>query len=407
MIEFHRFFPSLNNPLEDQNPNHLQFDRIVWVHSIDDFPEPLLGVITLEQDTSYKLMQSIDLDGNRLFCSGKVGISGESSELCTLSSTLTAGQSMIEVEDSLQLERISLQTSTGAYCVEQTGTGKTNAVSDWFGTNFKGGIAGKITDLDNFIALSCTVLNSDGFEFYGDFNTVAFEICLIQVDNSGEAALWFDTDCRINRRFRYFHGPIISGSGASSFVAVEANFPNPESAIFSWINFSGAGTYLDGISYLSDKLRIRDCRGVPNTARIGQLYWTGNAAETTISVAGTYVKLNATTTLNALSQRFSHSNNRLTYTSAFQTNFVATAIVTMVSGNSQVLKLSIYKNGNYIAGSEQSTTTPAGGTARSENITATALIAMSQNDYIEIFITNATAAQNITGVDGSLLIQEV
>lgn len=407
---FHRIYPIIGSPLEDITVDvdvaDLDFGDMVYVRTKADFPAPVAGVITLQEGRTYQVTGVVDLGGDRIYSPNKAGIVGYSPETCKVVSALPAGQSLITAEDTFQLRNIALETSAGAFCISQDGTGKTNAVADWVGVNFVGGIAGELTNLDNFIALLCAVLPPcDGFRFYGTFNAVALELTIITLTTAGYKGVFIDPSATINRRFRYFNGPIVAAPSTTGLDIQPASIVNSEGMILSYVNFSGGGTYLSGIDYLSEKARFRDCRGIRNSSRVGQFYWNDAVLATTIPSAGTYVKINAVTTLNGLTQRFTHTNNRLTYTSDFSTDFVLSGTISVSSGNNQIISIAMYKNGVYVAGSEQKATTT--GTGRADNISIQGFVTLQKNDYIEFFITNNSGTASVVASDGNLLIREV
>ena len=121
---------------------------------------------------------------------------------------------------------------------------------------------------------------------------------------------------------------------------------------------------------------------------------TGNSTATTISVASTPVKVAGITTANAINQKFSHIDNRLTFTGALANTFEVNAIATFITSNNRDIKLSIAKNGTVIADSSVPVTSDNAGKAHA--VPMQTILEMQTNDYIEIFVQNDTDTDNIT-----------
>ena len=121
---------------------------------------------------------------------------------------------------------------------------------------------------------------------------------------------------------------------------------------------------------------------------------TNNATVTTISVTNTPVKALGTTTANTINQKFTHTDNRLTYVGALIRDFQVTATVSLSSGNNNVIGVYVAKNGVVISSSEMYSTTSSGGKA--ESITCQTILELNENDYVEIWVENNTAVTDVT-----------
>ena len=78
--------------------------------------------------------------------------------------------------------------------------------------------------------------------------------------------------------------------------------------------------------------------------------------------------------------------------------------VTSTSSNDQI-GCYVAKNGTVIDSSEGYLTTNASN--RAENITVQSVIELSTNDYIEIFVENATDSSDVTVTDMNVLIKSI
>lgn len=374
------------------------------ISSLDDLPAPSGGVITIANDICLNIVSHINLQGNRIVCSGICVIKGSNAETASITSSLASG-AMIYSESILQLRDITLSTGSGAYCVEVDGTGNPDAVADWFAVNFTGGKSAKLTSLGNVICILMGMLSPDnGIEFYGTFGTIAYSETILSLSGAGKTAIKFDASVVITRRVRFsFCAFVVSSSAVGIDMPLTVTIPDDTYILF-FCNFAGGGTYTSGYTYTSLKSRWYENRGISNTYRAAEYYVENNATATIIGGAGTYVKLAGTTTALAANSGFSHTNNRLTCTSVVSKLYSVKAIVTFTSTAGNIIAIKIYKNGSEILGSKVRTTANAAG--REENVSSFGFTELALNDYVEIWVTNETAANNVVGVDYSLLVTE-
>lgn len=168
------------------------------------------------------------------------------------------------------------------------------------------------------------------------------------------------------------------------------------------VQFSGAGTYLTGVTANSSKARFVGNGGIENSSPGGFQTITAGATPTTLTTAGTYYKLNGTTT-NVASQLFTQSNGR--YTNAAGRTLTCDVVAQAdgaTSSPSGDYRLAIYKNGLTIQNP------PAYGRATSSSlstITVRTRVQLADGDYVEPWITNSGASGiTITWNNGSLSV---
>lgn len=377
---------------------------VVSVSSLNDLPTPSAGVITLLDDVTYIFTNNLDLGGNRLVGGSNTNILGYSSENCSLTSTgLSAGVPLYQSIYTTPIRHISFKDVDTAIDFDGTSNPDDMAL-DFTGVNFVNvPNVGSVTEASNFIFDKGAFLNSKGLSFDGTIGTVGFGNCLFSGDGLAGDILKIESTCIITRRFRIIYSSVVSFSSTVGVnVDVSATIP-VESYILDTINFSGGGTYLSGVSVTDNKTLFVNCKGISNSAEISQYYMNGNATATTISSVGVAVKVSGTTTSASVTQKFANINNRATYIGSFSRYFKITATLSFESGNNNQIGCYISKNGTTINESEVYGTT--GGTGRSENVTIQALVELSTNDYIEIFVENATSITNITVTDLNVIVQ--
>lgn len=134
---------------------------------------------------------------------------------------------------------------------------------------------------------------------------------------------------------------------------------------------------------------------------IGECYFEDNTTATA-SVLNNWVKIAGTTIANADNHKFTHTNNRLTYTGTRPRIFHcgATISVTSPSNSDYEWSLGISKNGVHVTGSKTRMHTVTLGDHYSTAIHS--FVTLETNDYIEVEIMNNTGSINVEVEDLNL-----
>lgn len=364
---------------------------IVFVSSVSDLPTASGGVITLADNITYFFTTTVDLLGSRFVCGVNTTILGASSENCRIKSTGLTGTALITSVYSLPIRNITIEADVA---LNLDGDGTTTAL-DWFGVNFTDcATVGTIKDYSNFIMADSAFINSGGLTFDGTIGTVGFSQCLFDVNGTNTAFILPST-LTISRRFRIIYSSFVVGTGQTALnVNASATIPT-EGYILDTVNFAGGGTYNTGVQYDDNKALFVNCKGINNSDSIANYYMSDNATVTNVITVATPLKIAGTTTANSINQKFTHTNNRATYTGAINRNFkvTATVSVTSASANDQI-GFYIAKNGTVITESEMYVTTNA--SARAESVTIQTITSLITNDYVETWVENDTDASDVT-----------
>lgn len=382
------------------NPNF-----VIFVDEPSKLPTPISGVITLLEGHTYYLTTHIDLFGDRIDASDSVvNFYGTSSETSSLTSTgLGAGIPLITSNTTFKLANITLKDVDTLFDLDKD----TTMALDWEGVNIVNvPNIGTIKDFDNLIFETGTVLNSKGLVLDGTFGTLGISSSLLSGDGDAGNIISIPSTATVTRRIRLDRCAVVAtGSTVGINVSTSASIGD-ERYILDTLSFSGGGTYLSGVDYTSNKALFRFCDGITNTFETGSCYAESQSTATTIAVAGTYVKINITTTAGDVLGRFTHSNNRLTYTGSKTRVFKIDSVLSMTSttdGNQIALKL--YKNGIAVNGTRAiGTVRVSAGVNRANNIKPQGIISLSTNDYIEVWGTNLTNTDSVTATDFNLIV---
>lgn len=379
------------------SPN-VTYTGLVFVQSLSDLPTPVLGVITLLTKTCYYFLVDLDLLGNRLVCQDDVVILGTSSETCSISSTGLV-LPLITSNYTLDVRHISI---TAAIALDIDGLG--TAALDWTAVNFINcPVVGTIKNFGNFIFDKGTFINSANLTFDGTAQTIALNNSLFSLSGDG---ITIAATAVISRRFRITYSSVVVHSTFTG-IKVDALASIPvESFILDTVNFSGAGTYVTGVTVTSNKSLFENCKGIPNTSVNGQLYMQGNTTATVIPNTVDYVKVAGITIPSPDNSKYLHSNNRLTNDAVIERRFLVMATISFTAGTNNECEFGFYDS--TIAGirPDTATATTAAGGGRVESVKIMSLVSHKQGDYIEIWCRNITAVTNITVESLNLIIIE-
>ena len=392
----------INGDITIINSNSINNYEII--DSKDKLPASSSGVIMLADETAYLITTEIDLLGDRLVAGQNTVIFGTSSENCRLKSTGLIGVAIISSAWSLPMRNITIEADI---VFNLDASANANQAIDWFAVNLTNCVScGTIKTYNNFIMQSSAFLDSGDLTFDGTFGTVAFGTCLFE-GRATKTSIILPATLTITRRFRIIYSSFIILSGETGINASTSMTIPDEGYILDNINFAGGGTYLTGILTSDNKARIENCRGIANSANIAQYYFTGNATATTISVAGTFVKVAGTTSAGSFVEKFDVTTtiNRAVYEGSLDGFYKVTAMLAISGSSNKEVSVRVAKNGTTAAQSESTSTTNSGG--RSENLVCQDIVSLTTDDYIEIFIANNSDTSNLTVEDINVIIERL
>lgn len=387
-------------------PREVPLDNFQFISSASDFPSARNGVITLAPEKAYFICGDVDLLGKRLVLGEDTCILGASSENASLTSTgLDPNLYMIETDWTFPCRHITFKSVSKAIGVNLNNTSTdTNLALDWTGVNFSGcTINVRCGDIDNFIYDKGAVLGSGSFEFFGEAGTIGIANSLFVGDGSASNLIAIESTANITRRFRTIYSSFVAFGSTTAIDFSSSATVNNEAYILDTCNFSGGSTYLSGVDHTDNKALFVNNVGISNSADVSQYYMNGNTTATVISSKGVEYKVAGSTTSSSVTSKFTNTDNRATYVGALTRFFKVTATMSLTSGNGNQIGAYIAKNGTIVGDSEIYVTTNAGG--RAENVMIQTLVQLTGNDYVEIFVENNTAANNITVTDLNVIVE--
>ena len=383
--------------------------NFTFINTKADLPTPVGGIITLESDRTYYFTDHVDLTGDRMVGAANTTILGASSENCSITSTgIALEQPIFQTDFTTPIRHITFKGQGVGIEVNPSNTGAQPIALDWTGVNFQDlDISCIFGDIDNFIFSKGAILSAGEFIFAGSVGTIGIDNSLFVGDGTNNL-ITLQSSCVVTRRFRVIYSSFVAfGSTVAIDVDVNATIP-VDSYILDTCNFSGGGTYLSGIGQTTgdNEPRFRECKGIVNTSAVGNYYMSENATPTTFSAADTPTKILGTTTANSINQKFTHTNNRLTYIGALEGDFQISAVCTFVCASSnETVGLYVAKNGVVLTDSEMYTRSDSRN--RAEGISIQTITQLTTNDYLEIWIENVADNSNITVEFLNTIVKEV
>jgi hypothetical protein len=179
-------------------------------------------------------------------------------------------------------------------------------------------------------------------------------------------------------------------------------------------NVHGSGAAagaLIGVSPHDKEVISRDNLNIADTDVAGNLNTVANATATTIASTATRYKAAGTTVDGVLHRFTSPADNKLVYTGKKTQKFRVTVVATATCGTAnQVWELSVHKNDNGSGGGYLAHTVMQGkllAAGDPSTVVSTSVIELSETDFLEAWVRNITAANDITIVDLQITVTRV
>jgi hypothetical protein len=401
-------------PQGDPGPQGIQGIQgepgVDFIRSLADLPSPVGNVITLDTATDSRAFSgTVDLLGNRIVVGTGYTIRGTGAESAFITSTgLPVGEWLISSSGAadMPVQNITIKDVAKGVSFDSTST----YAADWQLVNFRNVAEPlEIGTCSNFVATTCGFLDgSGGVKLTGTVGTLRLNFCFWLL---GSGAIGLDiaaTAIAERRVFLESSAMVVLTGGTGVNVAAGATIPDSQ-LILGSNSFSGAGTYLSGVTVESAIANFIDNTGITNSAAVGAMSLHDNVAVTTINAVSTPVKVVAATvagvpSLGIVNQAFTHTSNRLTYTGGRPILARVTIVISISGGNNQNIGVYIAKNGTPIPEYEAYTTT--GGTGRSTSLNVEGIVPLVAGDYVETWVENVTSTTSLTASDLSVFVRE-
>lgn len=384
--------------------NAVALNKVKTVNSISDFPAPVAGVITLEDNCNYVLGDNISTS-NR-FEAGD-GSSLTSFNFFGPSLTYTGTGTMLSGTDkNFNLNNIRLSAPSG------TVFNFTDTVGGTVNFNMRLVIIdacqslGSFSNLRSFIQTSCSVFSvANGLSFSGSSWQI---ISFTRFTNftSSASYIGIDLGTAVTASFEatnLFYQSTVAGAKGIKGAASSANIASGGSGVVTSCVFSNNMTPLDTITAEDVRWSFAANEGVQDTRRDCLLSMKNNATNTVITAANTPVKIAGTYTVERASFFTGDTTGRATFNG--ETDAVVPVFATIssetVSGGDKNITFYLAKNGSVITASGQSNTVKLSVTG---NTTLMWQLSLAQNDYLELWVENNDDTVDVLVKDVSFVI---
>lgn len=374
----------------------------VFVVTDADLPAPVAGVRTLAANTTYVITKDLDLNGDRLVLSSGTTLFGGGNETVLSSTGLLSA--LLTSTNSVQIFHLGFDCAI--FCDFNGGAMPNGKLVSMIGCRVSNTTTtGTIKNYTNVLFTNCSFSNCGTLTFDGTVSSVGFIQSSLD-SRAGATMISVPATATISTRIRFNICVFIALPGETALnVNVAASIPD-EGYYLGMCNFTGGGTYLAGVQHTDNKAFFSECRGINNSGSICQYTMFNNAVATAIAVVNTFYKAAGTTIPGLYVEKFNTATtNRALYTGALTGYYRVTAVLTLSSSNNNVISARIAKNGTTTSQSETSVTTDAAG--RVENVYVQDIVLLNINDYIEIFVANKTANNNITVQNMSVIVERL
>lgn len=366
-----------------------------------DFPTPVNGVITLEDNTQYMISSSIDLGSDRIQTGINNSIVGLLNESSIVASNLTVGQHLITTNSSLNIQEITLSAGPDGSIFDVDGCPSLIITNVLF-TNSAS--MGNINDCGTFV-MFISGWDMDGLVFSGTMQTVVFDTVRVAASEAGRTGIRFMSGSSVSSRVRISLNSFNVVSGAIGIDVDPSITINNETFVVLGNIFEGAGTYVNGISPTSDMSFFKNNVNLTSSQSYAQMTLSSNATITDIITQNIFTKISGTTTSPLLSRFTMPSNNRLVYTGTKERLFRIDVSLNTTGGTNDVIGVTYGVNGTSYTGYVTSAYLDANGASYATY--SSNLLTLTSGDYVEIFIRNQTSTTDVTVVSMNVIIVEI
>ncbi len=375
----------------------------VMVAELADFPDPVGDVISLLDDTCYRISNSVDIAGNRFATGTNTILCGSSSLIDRVTTTSTGA--LITGTGTITVQGVSLDIPNGTI-FNMSGTGVENLITRNIRTVSALSL-GTLTDWGLTVIAESGLfgLSAGGLSFVGSHGRFSItEATVVNAAGTGIdlGAATFDTV------YIGTNATMVAAAGATCLEIApnSANINAGGRGVVLGNAFRGAGTHITGADS-GDLLWERKAnQGITDTLSSAQGYIKGSALTTVFGAINTPVIVNFGTAFIAdIQDRFTIDNTgRFTYIGEDDIEILldATIFARISGGAARTYNYYATKNDTIIASSIASAEYDG---ANPGSNSVTSLVDLTKNDYIEIWVEAATAVTVLNVENTSLKVR--
>ncbi|MCK4858254.1 MAG: hypothetical protein KAT58_09820 [candidate division Zixibacteria bacterium] len=383
-------------------------NNLVYVNSVDDLPTPVAGVITLVDNTNYRISGAVNLGTDRLTLgeNNAVYAGNRFAPLITYTGT---GSLFTGVDKHFQLSNVAIDCPNDGqvYDLSCTPSSGGKILYHQGVTVFNCGNFGTFDDMDivninNSSALNC----KHGFIIQGTTNWTFFGITKVALTSTNTTFKGIDLNNSVHQTFELSNLVLRAPAGAIGIegLANSANISSGNLAVVTNGEFSGGLTPTSGITNSDIRWKFKDNAGICDTTQDVLLAFVNNALETTIVTINVPVVVNAVWTVERSSKFTGTSAGKATCDAEREAIYSVDLSLGLVSVGGGALDVTMYlaKDGIKIDGSAIKLT--ISGTVP-QNASIPWQLSLDEIEYVEVMIANNTSTINVIAEYGKLRIK--
>ncbi|MBT3422032.1 MAG: hypothetical protein HN431_04425 [Bacteroidetes bacterium] len=381
-----------NNSVSERS-NH------VIVKSLSDFPDPVSGVITLVDYTSYEICGSVNMGSNRIVLGENNMIAGKNkfndALIYTGSSDLISG-----TNKSICVKTLTFVSGTTGSAIFNI-SGSTNMVHIYdvlFNGCESGGTFNSAfsVNIDDIGMMNC----GTGFTFQGSIYYYFYNNNKHCTNTGTIVNISSGTIYCLQMQGNYYDVPL-----GNTAVNIASSGLSVSDAIITGNFFRGGGAYITGISTETTGYIFEGNSGIKDSDAFGFCrFWANSNATSVSSKYPTYYKVNGVNN-NAYGERFVYSvDNQLKYVGSktITAKFIINGNVEATSPNENI-RIAVYKNGITKIEEVEIRTMNAN---QPYGMGLNGSVSLSTNDYLEIWVSNITSTADVRIVDFQFRVEK-
>lgn len=380
------------------NPN-IELENVVYVNSIDDLPQPVGNVITLEDQTLYEFAPGLlDLGANVLVCPQFCSLRGQGTFVTTIQSSVTGGDTFITSTTAggvLHIEGMQFNFSDPNFTLFALENLEQVLVTSSF---FIGeGIIGRIANVNTtrFGALCSLVGFSGGLELDGNLGSTFFDrVGFINIGSAPATSYVYTTPTTVVGIWFSVAGcRVIAPSGTVAFYIDPATTVTLGAHKIEFLgnSFDLGVTAIDGFTPDNSNMFARANFGLRDSRAYASFY-VDVPTYTNFDTVNVPVKMNGETAGRG-ERGFTQQDNQLTYDvpTPIQVHVTASAYLIPASVSPTYASLYIAKNGTVLIDTKATVYLNPEGSF----VTTDAIVDAVATDYFEIWLANETDTDKI------------
>jgi len=358
--------------------------RRVTINSLGDFPDPVAGIISLNQNTQYLIGDDIDMGANTLNLADGTAVSGIESIAVNLTYTGT-GDMFTGTDVTMRINGLSIICATGRFLNWNDSLGKVLRINDCTIVCDRLALITGNGSSVRFTAASTSTITTSGFSFVGSFRIFLYETSLANVLAGDLIDLGVAVFDGIN--VQTITANLASGTTFLSGLSSSGNISTGGvGAVFS-TTISGTGSALSGITVNDALWQFLLNDDIADTRPDGLLSLQSNTSDTIISAGGVYAIVAGVWTVERTSQFTGTSSGRLTYNGGKDATLPVSFALSVEpsSGTNKLISARYALNGVTVTNSTRTIQADAGSPIALGVVWQDVL---STSDFIEVFVTS-------------------